>query len=110
MIALVVLLLVGDAQGTTYYGKVDGAQKPAEVVAKTVFNSIPEYKKIKEKGLGEDDPEYWILLNKANEKFYAAVKKAAEDGKHDVVVEKDSTKFGSTPADLTQKAIAALAP
>lgn len=114
MIAVLVLLLIGDGNaangGSVYYGQVQGSTKPAEVVAKNVFNSIPEYKQIKEKGLKQEDPEYWILLNKANEKFYAAVKKAAEAGKHDVVVEQGSTKFDSTPTDLTQKVIAALAP
>jgi hypothetical protein len=91
-----------------YYGKVEGARKPAEVTSKTVFNEIPEYKQIKEKGLTESDAEYFILLNKANAKFYTAVKKVAEEDGHDVVVEKGSTRFESTPVDLTQKTINAL--
>jgi len=104
----IILSIVPAAEAVVYFGKVDGAKKPAELTAKTVFNEIPEYKKIKDKGLGKDDAEYWLLLNKANDKFNKAVKKVAEDGKYDVVVEKGSQKFDSTPADLTQKVIDAL--
>lgn len=94
--------------GTTYYGTASGAKAPAEVTASKVFDQIAEYKTIKEKGLTQEDPEYYILLNKANAKFFAAVKKAAEAAKHDAVVEKGSAKFDKTPADLTQKTIDAL--
>ena len=111
MIALLALLMYGDpVGGSVYYGKLEGAQKPAELVAKTVFAEIPEYKKIKEKGLTEDDPEYWILLGKANDKFYAAVRKIGEQFKFDVVIEKGSSRFDSTPPDVTQKVISALLP
>ena len=104
----VFLALVPVAAADIYYGKSDGAKKPAEIIASDVFNEIAEYKKIKEKGLTKDDAEYWVLLNKANDKFNKAVKKAAEDGKYDVVAEKGKQKFDSTPADLTKKVIEAL--
>jgi hypothetical protein len=111
MFALSLLLCsahVGEAQ--VYYGKLDGAKSPSEVVAKSVFAEIPEYKEIKEKGLTKDDPEYWILLSKANDKFYAAVKKVGEENKYDVVVEKGSAPFENVPPDVTRKVIAALTP
>ena len=76
------LSLIAAGASDVYYGKKDGAKKPAEVVASDVFNEIPEYKKIKEKGLTKDDAEYWVLLNKANDKFNKAVKKVAEDAKY----------------------------
>ena len=76
--------------------------------AATVFEKIPEYQEIRKRGLKRDDPEYWVLLNKANEKFYKAVKKVAEENKYDVVVEKGAFKFESTPPDVTQKVIDAL--
>ncbi|MBI2899499.1 MAG: hypothetical protein HYY17_04900 [Planctomycetes bacterium] len=111
MIAVLALLLLRETVvAQVYYGKLDGAQKPAEVVAKTVFAEIPEYRKIKEKGLTQDDPEYWILLGKANDKFYAAVRKVGELNKFDVIVEKGTAKFDTTPPDVTQKVIAALLP
>lgn len=111
MIALLaVFLFGGPVFGTVYYGKLADSKKPAECTAKAVFAEIPEYKKIKEKGLSQDDPEYWILLGKANEKFYAAVKKVGERNKFDVIVEKGTAKFDPAAPDVTQKVIAALAP
>ena len=107
VLPLLLSLIVGGASDI-YYGKKDGAKKPAEIKAADVFNEIAEYKKIKEKGLTKDDAEYWVLLNKANEKFNKAVKKAAEAGKHDVVAEKGKHKFDSTPVDITKKVIEAL--
>jgi len=98
----------GENEPNVYYGKVDGATAPAEVVAATVFEKIPEYQEIRKRGLKRDDPEYWVLLNKANEKFYKAVKKVAEENKYDVVVEKGAFKFESTPPDVTQEVIDAL--
>jgi len=110
MLACVLPLLLSFIPGASdiYFGKTEGAKKPAEIVATDVFNEIPEYKKIKEKGLTKDDAEYWVLLNKANEKFNKAVKKTAEDGKYDVVAEKGKHKFDSTPVDITKKVIEAL--
>ncbi len=94
--------------GDVYYGKCDGAKSPAELVALKVFEAIPEYQDIKKRGLTRDDAEYWVLLGKANDKFYKAVKKVAEDSKYDVVVEKGSVKFEGTPPDVTQRVIDAL--
>src|SRR5262245_44424141 len=91
-----------------YFGKKEGAKKPAEVKATDVFNEIAEYKKIKEKGLTKDDAEYWTLLNKANEKFNRALKRVAEEDKYDVVAEKGKIKFDTTPVDITKKVIEAL--
>src|SRR5262245_32655862 len=102
------LLFLSLADDDIYFGKKDGCKKPAEVKAQDAFNEIAEYKKIKEKGLTKDDAEYWVLLNKANEKFTKAVKKVAEEEKFDVVAEKGKVKFESTPVDITKKVIDAL--
>ena len=102
------LLLIIAPDSDVYSGKKDNAKKPAEIKAQDVFNEIAEYKKIKEKGLTKDDAEYWVLLNKANEKFNAAVKKVADDNKYDCVAEKGKVKFNSTPVDITKKVIEAL--
>ena len=102
------LLLAAPAPAKVYYGKFDGAKKPGEVVATKVFQEIPEYMKIRDRGLKEDDPEYSILLAKANAKFYAAVAVAAAQASCDVVVEKGSAVFKVEVVDLTQKAIGAI--
>jgi Skp family chaperone for outer membrane proteins len=107
LLRLLTLPLLFGALGESdiYYGKKDGARKPAEIKAQDAFNEIAEYKKIKEKGLTKDDAEYWVLLKKANEKFNTAVKKIAEDQKYDVVAEKGKHKFESTPVDITKKVV-----
>ncbi|MHC4605718.1 MAG: hypothetical protein ACYTAF_02125 [Planctomycetota bacterium] len=94
--------------GTVYYGSLDDAKKPAEIVAQKVFDKIPEYREIKNKGLDEDDPEYWSLLSKANDKFYEAVRTVAQDKGYDVVVEKGSADLKKKAPDITQKVIGAL--
>lgn len=105
-VLLAVTLLPSPAK--VYYGKLEGAKKPGEVVASKVFNEIPEYKKIKDRGLKEDDPEYYILLTRANAKFSAAVLAAATQAACDVVVEKGSAVFAVETVDLTQKTIGAI--
>lgn len=109
VLALCLHLLAGLSTGSNvYYGKVEGAKRPAEVVAATVFNEIPEYREIKKRGLTEQDAEYWILLNKANQKFYRAVRKVAEENRYDVVTEKGAFKFEGEVPDVTQRVIDAL--
>jgi len=102
------LLFAITADTDIYFGKKEGAKKPAELKATDVFNEIAEYKKIKEKGLTKDDAEYWTLLNKANEKFNRALKRVAEEEKYDVVAEKGKVKFETAPVDITKKVIEAL--
>ena len=85
-----------------------GAKRPAVVTASKVFNKIPEFKKIKEKGLTTDNPEYFILLNMANAKFYDAVSTAATAAGCDVVAEKGSHDFSGKAIDLTAKVIKSL--
>ena len=107
LFCLVVPFLQSIDQGNVYYGSLDNAKNPAEVVASSVFDKIPEYQEIKRRGLDEEDSEYWTLLAKANKKFYKAVRKAAKKDKHDVVVEKGTADLKDAP-DITQKVIDAL--
>lgn len=117
ILGLVALLALGGSEGRgdssllssdVYYGKVEDSKKPAEVVSSKVFEEIPEMKEIKKRGLTEKDAEYWILLAKACEKFYAAVKKVAEADGYDCVAEKGKYTFNPPAPDITQKVIDAL--
>lgn len=108
---LAALSLIGAGEGIgdkVYYGKTAGAKKPATCTATTVFRCIPEYQEIISKGLKQDDPAYWVLLAKANEKFYKAVEVAAKAGGNDCVVETGSAAFDNPPTDLTQGIIGSL--
>jgi len=106
--ALTLGVAAATADATVYYGALEGAQKPAVIVALKVFDRIPEYQEIKRRGLGPDDSDYWVLLAKANEKFYAAIRKAAEARSYDVVVEAGTHTFEKEPPDATQAVIDSL--
>lgn len=106
MTTLAALILFSLNGEKIYCGKLDGAKKVAVIKAKSVFVEIPEYKKILEKGLTPDDPEYYTLLAAANRKFYDAVEKVARDDKYDCVAEEGSVEVGGT--DATQAVIGAL--
>lgn len=93
---------------TVYYGELEGASKPAVLVAQKVFDQIPEYQEIKRRGLGPGDTDYIVLLTRANEKFYAAVRKVVDAHGYDVVLEKGTHVFDRAPPDVTQAVIDAL--
>ncbi len=82
-------------------------KKPAVLTSATVFDAIPEWKKIKKKKLKKTDAEYHLLLEKANEKFNKALKKVAQDSSYDIMAEVDAIKCtGCTPTDVTATLIA----
>ena len=93
-----------------YYGDPDSFSKPAVLTASTVFDSIKEYKEIKDRKIKPDDPDYWILLNRANKRFYKAVKKTAEDKSYDLMGESGSieAKDGAALPDATSDVVAAV--
>ncbi|MDQ7780172.1 MAG: hypothetical protein RDV41_10765 [Planctomycetota bacterium] len=93
-----------------YYGNPDHFTKPAVLVANAVFECIPEYQEIKKKGLTSKDPEYWLLLDKANKKFYAALRKVADREGHDLVMEIGTIQAeeGYSLPNITGTVIAAL--
>ncbi len=70
-----------------YYGDADYFENPAVVKAAEIFVQIPEYREIVERGLTKKDPEFWLLLSKANEKFSAAIAKVAESKGYDMIAE-----------------------
>ncbi len=90
-----------------YYGNADNFKTPAVIELAKVFSNITEYQDAKKKS--EDDPDYYILLDKANQKFQKALEKAAKDGGYDLVGETGTVKVkGKTIPDITQKVIDSL--
>ena len=72
-----------------YYRTIRGKhpKAPAVLVADTVWAAIPEYQKIVEDGLTEDDAKYHLLLKKATERFNKALKKLAKRDSYDMLGE-----------------------
>lgn len=84
-----------------YFGDESHPQTPAVIDADSVWAEIPEYKKILEDELGEDDPKYHLLMKKATERFSKALEKAAKRGGYDVIGEVGSIEDkGETKAKI----------
>jgi len=97
---------VVDADGI-YYGSGTRPKGPGVLVADDVWKEIPEYKKILEDELDEDDPEYHLLMLKATERFNQALKSLAKRDSHDMLGETGSivAKGGGKIPDVTAEMI-----
>lgn len=82
--------VVNSAQ--VYFGKKKNPKTPAVCMADSVWAEIPEYKKILEEELDEDDPRYHLLLKRATKRFQRALKKLAGRDGYDVIGEVGSIK------------------
>ena len=90
-----------------YYGDPGNFQKPAVLKLKTVFNRIPEYREAQKRG--KEDPEYYILLEKANQKFRSAMESVAGEEGYDLIGETGAIKIkGKKVPVITKKVIDAL--
>lgn len=90
-----------------YFGKPNSFKKPASIEFSKVTAHIPEYKKIKEKGLKRGDAEYIVLAQEGTRRFRKVVKEVAEKKNLDLVAEKTaiSAKKGTTLPDITKEVI-----
>jgi hypothetical protein len=84
-----------------YYGEGSHPTAPAVIVADDVWREIPEYRRIIDEELTDDDPAYHLLLKKATRRFKKALKKAAARDGYDMIGEIGSIK----PKADTKKAI-----
>jgi len=75
-----------------YYGSGKHPKTPAVTSADDVWDEIPEYKKIVEDELTEEDPSYHLLMRKASERFQKALKKLAKRDGRDMIGEVGSIK------------------
>ena len=80
---------VVDPEGV-YFGKGTHPKTPGVLVADDVWKEIPEYKKILDDELDEDDPEYHLLMLKATERFNQALKALAKRDSYDMLGETGS--------------------
>jgi hypothetical protein len=78
-----------------YLGTGKNPKTPGVLVADDVWKEIPEYKKILDDELTEDDPEYHLLMLKATERFNKALKALAKRDSHDMLGEVGSIKANS---------------
>lgn len=97
---------------SVYYGNATMFRRPAVVTADVVYAQIPEYQEIRRRGLGDGQPEYHLLLQKASARFAAAVKAMADAQDHDFVAERGTIRArrpdAPAPPDRTQEVLAEL--
>lgn len=94
-----------------YHGKEESPNNPAVLKSAEVFEEIPEWQEIQKRGLDKDDPEYWKLLEEANQKFYEAVRTVCNNNGYDSAGEVGSIEpegDAPPPPNVTDKVIEAL--
>jgi len=84
-----------------YYGDGNHPTTPAVIVADDVWAKIPEYRRIIDEELTDDDAAYHLLLKKATRRFKKALRKAANRDGYDMIGEVGSIEASSS----TKKAI-----
>ena len=87
-------LLLGDRNSADkidkdkiYHGDPEDFTKAGCIAADKIYILIPAYKEIVDKGLTQDDPEYWILMNKANETFKQALEETEDKHEYELIGE-----------------------
>lgn len=90
-----------------YFGTGKHPKAPAVMTADDVWAAIPEYKRILEDKLTDDDARYHLLMKKAAERFSKALKKLAKRDSHDMLGEVGSIKAlgKKTIPDVTREMI-----
>ena len=99
------------AADRVYYGNPKRFLHGCELSLLAVFKEIPEYRRIIDEKIAKDDPNYAILLTRANRVFNKAVSRAAYQTGHDLVAEIGAiTPRDAGIPDLTRLAIAEVKP
>jgi hypothetical protein len=91
-----------------HFGRPDFARRPGTVDSSRVYDAIPEYQQIVRERLGDDTPKYHLLMQKASQRFHAAVEAAARAQDADAVAEQGTVvvvrEGAPAPRDLTDAA------
>mgnify|MGYP001596394134 CR=1 FL=1 len=106
LLSLVFGLAARAEEVRVYYGTADDAVS-AMLDAREVFSHIPEYATIVKQGYSKQAPEYWILLERANRRFYAALHRVARRLRLATVVE-GRGRAGTDAEDVTPLVVAEL--
>jgi hypothetical protein len=89
-----------------YLGDADRFAKPAVVTAARVYAEITEYQEVKRRQIDRNDPDFYVLMEKAARKFRTALEEAAKSGPYDLVGEKGAvTRTDGSMPDLTDAAV-----
>ena len=70
-----------------YFGSGKHPKSPGVMSADEVWAEIPEYRRIIDEDLTEDDPVYHLLMKRATERFQKALKRLAKRDGYDMLGE-----------------------
>jgi len=100
----------GIDRSKVYLGNPESFNSPAEINASEVFEAIPEYRQIRQEKISPDDARYWLLMNKANKRFYRALKTVSKTCGYDLIAEIGTIGVyrGKNVPDVTGDVILAL--
>lgn len=87
------------------FGSLHGAQKPAVIQSRLIYEEIPEYRKILDLKLGPGDPQYYILLSQTKDKFDDIIRAVADELLLDGIAEKGTVPFERRVPDVTFHAL-----
>jgi hypothetical protein len=110
MRTLIILLLLNttiqvDPQ-RLYRGDPADFRKAACVSADQIYDAIPAYQEIVDRGLTKDQPQYWILISKANQDFHDALVQAEKQLGYDLIGERGTIRIDANPpTDITAQLI-----
>lgn len=90
---------------TVRFGSLFGAQRPAVIQSRLVFEEIPEYRKIRDLQLKPGDPQYYILLSQSKDKFDDIIRAVADELRLDGIAEKGTVQFEKRVPDVTFHAL-----
>jgi hypothetical protein len=84
-----------------YFGDPYNFSNPGEISAYKVFSSISEFQQIKEEGIKASEPEYWILMRRANRKFKLALQNVNAKLEFDLIGELGCVRISTEVPDIT---------
>jgi len=105
---LIPLTDVGETRDV-FHGDLRQYQNGAVVDIHAAFAAITEYQEIENRGLTPEDADYYVLLARANERFYAAIRVVARQGNYDMIARKNSVGVQNLDLpDITEAVVSEL--
>ena len=82
------------------HGSSFGAVAPCVIALQTALKATPEAREFLARNVSQDAPEYYLLLNRANDRMHSALRKVAGRHGFDVVMERGSVVLKPDQSDV----------
>ena len=81
-------------------GTSPSALAPCVIDLQTALKATPEAREFLARGCSKESPEYYMLLNRANERLHAAIRRVSGRHGFDLVMERGSVVLKADQADV----------